>query len=267
METNCANMLRGQNFKTKAKKIAIKISAAAFWILIWEVTSRFINSELIICSPLTALRRLIELLGERDFYKALAFSSLRILTGFFSALILGTLLAALSAKFPLMKALLEPITSVIKATPVASFIILALIWFGSRNLSMFISFLMVFPVIYLNILEGIEALDPSLSEMGKVFKMGKLKKLIYIDFLQLLPFICSACSVALGLCWKSGVAAEVIGISTGSVGERLYRAKLYFETGDLLAWTAVIIAVSAIFEKLFMSAIRFIEKKAVGIGK
>lgn len=250
----------------RTKKIIIKLLAIAFWIIIWEALARFVGSDLIICSPVAALKRLLELIRTPEFFRAIAFSSLRILSGFFAALILGVIFAAVSSKFAVFKALLEPITSVIKATPVASFIILALIWFGSRNLSAFISFLMVFPVIYLNILEGIESTDRGLVEMAKVFRFGAVKTVLYVYFPQLLPFVISACSVALGLCWKSGIAAEVIGISTGSVGERLYRAKLYFETGDLLAWTAVIIVVSTVFEKLFMLMLKLIKRKIEGVG-
>lgn len=249
------------------KHFLYKAAAIAFWISVWEALALAVKSELIICSPVVALKRLGELLATAEFYKAVAFSSVRILGGFFSALVLGILLAALSSKIKAVGILLEPITSVIKATPVASFIILAIIWFGSRNLSAFISFLMVFPVIYLNVLNGIENADRGLVEMAKVFRLGPAKTLIYVYFPQILPFLKSGCSVALGLCWKSGVAAEVIGISSGSLGERLYRAKLYFETGDLLAWTAVIITVSAVFEKLFMLALRLISKKIGEGGK
>ena len=124
---------------------------------------------------------------------------------------------------------------------------------------------MVFPVIYLNLLEGIKSTDKQLLEMSKILRFGRLKTLIYVYFPQVMPFLTSACSVALGLCWKSGVAAEVIGISTGSIGEMLYRAKLYFETGDLLAWTAVIILISTVFEKLFMLILRLIRKKIEGV--
>lgn len=250
----------------RTKKIIIKLLAIAFWIIIWEALARLVGSDLIICSPVTALKRLLELIRTPEFFRAIAFSSLRILSGFFAALVMGVVFAAVSSRFAVFKALLEPITSVIKATPVASFIILALIWFGSRNLSAFISFLMVFPVIYLNILEGIESADRGLVEMAKVFWFGAVKTVLYVYFPQLLPFVISACSVALGLCWKSGIAAEVIGISTGSVGERLYRAKLYFETGDLLAWTAVIIVVSTVFEKLFMLMLKLIRRRIEGVG-
>lgn len=252
---------------TRNKSSILKIFAIAFWILVWEVLARLVKSELILCSPTVALRRLWELIQTAGFRSAIAFSSTRILAGFFAALVLGIAFASLSSRFSLIKILLQPITSAIKATPVASFIILALIWFGSRNLSMFISFLMVFPVIYLNVLKGIESTDKKLVEMAKVFRFSRVKKLLYIYFPQVLPFLISGCSVALGLCWKSGIAAEVIGIPTGSVGERLYQAKLYFETGDLLAWTAVIILVSTLFERLFMAVLRLIQRKIEGAGR
>ncbi len=243
------------------KSLLIKIAAAAFWILVWEAIAVSVGSDLIICTPAQAIRRLLVLLGAPEFYKAAAFSAARIMTGFFSALVLGIFFAALSHRFSVVKILLQPVTSVIKAAPVASFVILAIIWFGSRNLSMFISFLMVFPIIYLNVLKGAESADRELREMAEIFGVGHVKKAIFIYFPQILPYLTSACSVALGLCWKSGVAAEVIGIPGGSIGEKLYRAKLYFETGDLIAWTAVIIALSVITEKIFLMILRLLGKK------
>ena len=143
-----------------------------------------------------------------------------------------------------------------KATPVASFIILCLIWIPSRNLSVFISFLMVFPVVYTNILEGIRQTDKQLLEMADSFGAGVGKKLQFIYLSQVMPYAVTACKLGLGLCWKAGIAAEVIGIPAGSIGEKLYKAKVYLETPDLFAWTIVIIAVSVGFEKIFMFVLR-----------
>lgn len=243
------------NIKKHKTKI-YKALAVAFWIIIWEALAVLIGSELIIASPVKALSVLFSLFGKASFWQALLYSSIRIIGGFFLAVVAGIFLATLSSKFPFLKSLLLPITSVIKATPVASFIILALIWFGSKNLAIFISFLMVFPVIYLNVSKGIESTDKKLLEMAKVFKFPLSRKLLYIYLPEIMPFLISACEISLGLCWKSGVAAEVIGITSGSIGENLYEAKLYFETGELFAWTAVIIAVSTAFEKLIMLLIK-----------
>ena len=78
---------------------------------------------------------------------------------------------------------------------------------------------------------------------------------------QVLPYFRSAVSLAVGLCWKAGAAAEVIGLPAGTVGENLYNAKVYFQTPDLFAWTAVIVAVSLVFEKLFLWAVDRLAKE------
>lgn len=242
--------------KKKTTHIFFHALAIAFWIIVWEALALSIDSKLIIASPLDVAKKLATMVTDIDVYKSLGFSLMRISLGFLTAFVLGSILAGLASKIAAIKTLLSPITTVIKSTPVASFIILAIIWFGSSNLSIFISFLMVFPVIYLNLLKGIESAKKELSEMADIFEMSVLRRIFYVLLPQMMPFVISACSVALGLCWKSGVAAEVIGISSGSIGERLYRAKLYFETADLLAWTVVIILISTGFEKIIMLLLR-----------
>ena len=169
---------------------------------------------------------------------------------------LGIFLAVLAYWSKTVEILIAPVIAVVKSTPVASFIILCLIWIPSRNLSVFISFLMVFPVVYTNILEGIRQTDKQLLEMADSFGAGVGKKLQFIYLSQVMPYAVTACKLGLGLCWKAGIAAEVIGIPAGSIGEKLYKAKVYLETPDLFAWTIVIIAVSVGFEKIFMFALR-----------
>ena len=198
----------------------------------------------------------MELIVTADFWKSVGFSFGRIILGFMLALVLGTVLAALSYAFFMVEILLDPLLTVIKATPVASFIILCLIWIPSRNLSVFISFLMVLPVVYTNLLEGLRQTDQQLLEMADSFGAGIQKKVEFVYLSQIMPYAATACKLGLGLCWKAGVAAEVIGIPTGSIGEKLYKAKVYLETPDLFAWTIVIIFVSMGFEKIFMMALR-----------
>ena len=233
-----------------------KILGAAVWIIIWQLVSMWLKQEILLVSPVSVIKRLTELIMMEEFWKSVAFSFGRIILGFFLALILGTILAALSCGFFAVEMLMEPLITVVKATPVASFIILCLIWIPSRNLSVFISFLMVFPVVYTNILEGIRQTDKQLLEMADSFGAGLMKKVEFVYLSQVQPYIVTACKLGLGLCWKAGIAAEVIGIPTGSIGEKLYKAKVYLETPDLFAWTIVIIIVSVGFEKLFMFILR-----------
>ena len=237
---------------TTADKKKIKIWAVLIWLAVWEMTARFIGQEILLVSPVAVLCRFFELAVTADYWKSVFFSFFRIIGGFFLALILGTILASISSICNIIKDLMTPLISVIKATPVASFIILILIWVSSRNLSMIISFLMVLPVIYTNILQGIESTDKQLLEMAKIFRVPWYKRIRYIYISETLPFFKTACSIALGLCWKAGVAAEVIGIPDGSIGEKLYEAKVYLETPDLFAWTLTIILLSVCFEKFFI---------------
>ena len=174
------------------------------------------------------------------------------------------LLAALAAWKIGVGELLAPLVAVIKAVPVASFIILALVWLNSRSLSLFISALMVFPPVYLNVLEGIRRTDGQLLEMARVFRVPFSRRLRYIYLPQIMPYFRTAVSLGLGLCWKAGAAAEVIGLPAGSVGERLYTAKVYFQTPDLFAWTVTIVAVSVLFERLFLILTDWAARKVGG---
>ena len=166
----------------------------------------------------------------------------------------------LSARFRAVGELLAPLVAAVKAVPVVSFIILALILFSSRNLAVLISFLIVLPVLYTNLLSGIRAADPQLLEMARVFRIPTLRSIRYVYLPQVLPFFRSACGSALGLCWKSGIAAEVIGMPDGSIGEQLQQAKIYLNTPDLFAWTLVIVLVSLVFEKVFLILLKWGER-------
>lgn len=240
--------------KTEANtgRSVIKIWAVIVWLVIWEIAARLIGQEILLVSPVAVLCRFFELAVTKDFWLAVLFSFSRITGGFFLALFVGTVLAGVSSESQRVKELLAPLMAVIKATPVASFIILILIWVSSRNLSVIISFLMVLPVIYSNVLQGIESTDRQLLEMAQIFRVSFMKKICYIYAWEVIPFFQTACSISLGLCWKAGIAAEVIGIPDGSVGEHLYEAKVYLETPDLFAWTLTIIALSVCFEKIFL---------------
>lgn len=235
-----------------AGKTGIKIWAVVFWLIVWEIMARYIGQEILLVSPVTVLLTFFKLSLTPAFWNSILFSFSRIILGFTLALMAGIILAAISSACVYIRELLKPLMAVIKATPVASFIILILIWISSRNLSIIISFLMVLPVIYSNILQGIEGTDSQLLEMSCIFRISRFRRIRYIYFYQLLPYFKTACSLSLGLCWKAGVAAEVIGIPDGSIGEKLYESKIYLQTAELFAWTLTIILLSVGFEKIFL---------------
>ena len=245
---------------------SIKLWAVAFWLLIWQAGSmildRTMQVNLLLPSPVTALLRLGELALTSAFWRSVGQSFLRIIGGFLLSCLMASLLAVPASRWNRVRELMGPLVATIKAVPVASFIILALFWLNSRSLALFISFLMVFPPVYLNVLEGIRQTDKKLLEMARVFRVPLWRRIRGIYLPAVMPYFRTAVSLGLGLCWKAGVAAEVIGLPTGSVGEQLYNAKVYFMTGDLFAWTAVIVVVSVLFEKLFLRLVDCVVRKA-----
>ena len=202
-----------------------RAGAVVLALSVWQAASWAVGSALLLPGPVTVLGRLCALAVTAAFRRAVAFSFCRIAGGFALALVLAFVLALAAGRWPVVEVLLRPYVLAIKAVPVASFIILALIWMRTSALPLFISFLMVFPILYTNVL-AVE------------------------------PFLLAGCAAALGMSWKAGVAAEVIGVVAGSLGERLYDAKIYLQTADLLAWTVVIVALSALFERLVLALLR-----------
>lgn len=238
------------------KQLLRRAGAILFALALWQFAAMALNQKMLLVSPVQVLRRLSTIWLEQDFWGTIWFSFRRIVLGFFLGFGLGTVLAVAAGRLPLLELMLWPFVVAIKSIPVASFVIISLIWLSASELSIFISFLMVFPVIYSNVLEGIHSTDRQMLEMAELYHLPFHKRLLYIHMPQLKPFLLSACSVSLGLSWKSGVAAEVIGIPSGSMGEKLYEAKVYFATSDLFAWTVIIVLISVGFEKLFMWGLR-----------
>ncbi len=230
----------------------LRLWAVAFWLALWQVLAMAISQEILLASPLNVLKSLLALAVTPDFWAALGFSLLRIGGGFLIGCLSGAALAGLSGRFKVIRELVAPFTALVRAIPVASFVIVALIWVPSRNLALLISALIVWPVVYSNVLAGINAADPALNEMADVFHLSPLKRILLVLVPQIMPYFRAAVVTGMGLAWKSGVAAEVIGIPDGSIGERLYRAKIYLMTPELFAWTVALVALSIACEKLML---------------
>ncbi len=233
-------------------------------MLLWQLAAMLLDQRLLLASPVTVLGRLAVIWLESGFWQAVGFSFIRIVCGFLLAFVIGIALAILAGRFPVVEIFLWPFVLTVKSVPVASFIIILLIWLSSAELSIVISFLMVFPILYSNVLAGIKSTDKKLTEMAQLYQIPWGRRLLYIYLPQVKPFLLSACSVALGMSWKAGIAAEVIGIPAGSIGDALYQAKIYFDTGDLFAWTVIIVLISVGFEKLFHLAL---SKTFLGLEK
>ena len=237
-------------FQTRPGKLLTALLSVALWLLVWQLAAQRMNQHLLLPAPITVARRLCELVITPKFWQYTLRSLMRVIGGIVTGVGIAILVSALTAAFRPVEILLSPVITVIKSTPVASFIILAMLWIADDTLPVFISFLMVFPVVWANLHTALRSIPAPYHDLSRIYRLplGRRIRRIYAPYA--LPYFLSACRSSLGLAWKAGIAAEVIALPALSIGKQLNESKLYLETIDLFAWTVVVVLLSLALETL-----------------
>jgi len=249
------------NAKFNSNSIFTKIAAAAAWLLLWQLCCVFIGKPLLFPSPVLVLKTLFELMESPLFWQTVFSSLCKVLLAFGLAVISGSFLATLASIWPLLRSFLRPPMSLIRATPVASFTMLVFVWLHSQWLPVLVAYLMVLPMVYENVCEGIASTDTQLLEMAQVYRLSFWKKLRFLYLPAILPFFTSACINGMGFAWKSSIAAEIIGLPTLTIGKQIHDAKIYVEIPQLFAWTLVVILLSILLEKVLLRLMKWLNQR------
>lgn len=238
--------------QNKIKKILFAAGSIAFWVLLWHIGAVAANKNLILKIPLPhqTVQVFFENCTRGAFWQAVGTSLLHIAVGFIAAVLLGLICGVLSGSFAGFKTLTAPIMLLIRSVPVAAFIVLAWLWIPTTVLPPFISFLMVFPVIWSHVETALLSVDKRLVEMARVYGMSGIGIIKNIKIPTVMPALRSACITGLGFAWKSGVAAEVICNPTGSIGALLSGAKSNIEYEQVFAVTLTIVLLSLLLENI-----------------
>ena len=239
------------------------MTAIVFALAVWQAASMLIGYEILLASPLSVLKTFAKTVVTGEFWSTIGFSTLRIVAGFLAAYACGLFFGILAGRFSWVRTLLWPFMVCIRSVPVASFIVLSLFWLRSSGLSVFVCFLACLPAVYNNVTEGLESVDKGQKEAALMLgaPWGRIVRTVYLPNIE--PYLLSAASTGCGMAFKAGVAAEVVAVVSGSIGEQIYMSKVYFETAQLFAWTLVIILLSFVFEKLFCLVLKALIKAAV----
>ncbi len=235
--------------KITHNKIFRSAAAAAFWLAVWWAAAAYVDKELLIPTPLAVAKSLAQLAVTADFWLAALYSLLRIFLGALAGVILGASLAAATTRFDIADMIFSPAMRVVRTVPVASFIILVLLWVKKSYVPAVISCLMVLPVMWESVCAGIRSADPQLLEMSRAYRMSKVRVIRYIYLPAVKPRFSAGIRTCIGLAWKSGVAAEVLCLPKLAVGTQVYYSKIYLETPALFAWTITVIVLSLLLEK------------------
>ena len=242
--------------KTLSMHALTRCAPVAFWLIVWQVASMLDSSGILLCGPLDALFALCRLSSTQTFWSSIWFSTLRIVAGVLLGYIIAGALTAASWHTSTVRILLQPALLAIKSTPVACIVVILLIWTGAANVSIITVLLLVVPAIYFALCTGLDNMDAGRRELFEVFGVRGRRRFFALTWPAVLPYLQAASSTVLGMSWKAGIAAELIGVPAGSLGERIYQAKLLLETPDLFAWTFCVICLSWLFEHGAMALLR-----------
>ncbi len=247
--------------KQKNKQFVEKVLVGTFWIIVWQICAGLIDNSILFASPLDVAKSLVKNAGEMRFYQIVLVSLRNIGMGFLLAFFGGVILGSVCYKVNFLGKLFSPLIQVLKAIPVASFVVILLILTGTDYLSVFVSFLVVFPGIYENTVLGLKSADLKLLELAEIYDMPGYLRYFHVYRKAVVPYLIGYCKSAIGMSLKSGVAAEVIGTPDFTIGERMYMAKVHLETADIFAWTLVVILCSYVMEKAFIGLLSWYDGK------
>lgn len=240
----------------RMKAVAAAGAVAAFWLAVWVLVAALVAQPLILPGPVAVALALLRLVCDGGTWAILAGSGARILGGLVFAAVCGGVLAGISSRSRAFARLVAPALSFVKATPVACVVVLLLIWLGSARVSIAAVFLMALPGVYFSLVEGLSQVDKPLEQMFRLHGVRGWRLFCAHTWREVLPFVLSCARAVIGMSWKAGVAAELIGMAVGTVGERIYQAKLLIETADLLAWTVLVVAASWACERVLVWLLR-----------
>ena len=240
----------------RMKAVSAAGAVAAFWLAVWVLVAALVAQPLILPGPGAVALALLRLICDAGTWAILAGSGARILGGLALAAVCGGLLAGISVRSRAFARLVAPALSFVKATPVACVVVLLLIWLGSARVSIAAVFLMALPGVYFSLVEGLSQVDKPLEQMFRLHGVRGWRLFCAHTWREVLPFVLSCARAVIGMSWKAGVAAELIGMAVGTVGERIYQAKLLIETADLLAWTVLVVAASWACERVLVWLLR-----------
>lgn len=226
-----------------------KVLIVFFWLLVWQVVAWIIGNKIILEGPIGVAVRLIEDLQTLEYYKTVAATVLRIMGGLVCGVGLAVCLGIWSRKQKIAEEFLLPLIQFFKAAPITCFVVLLLIWTGTEKLSFYIALLVAFPPVYFNLLEGLKQMDKKALEVAKVYRMPFKCSLRYIYLPEVKPYFTSALGIAVGMAFKAGIAAEIIGTPDYSMGERIYMSKIYLDTAGVFSWMITVIFVAYVCEK------------------
>ena len=244
-------------------KIFSSVIFLALLLICWEIAASVIDLSFVVPHPIPTFGVFFKLLTTASFWSIVAMTLIRIFLGLFLGIICGSLIAILSVRFRILQGGIQSLMGIVKATPVASFILVLWVIIGRDTVPAAIALLMVTPIVYHNLFSGYNDLEKEKRELLSVFGVPFFTRVRIFILPQLMKYMFPAVITATGLAWKAGIAAEIIAYTQNSIGREISNAKNYLEGELLFAWTIAVILLSLLFEY----GLKGLERKVLSVGR
>ena len=231
------------------------IVGIVFCLTLWELLAVKIDNSYFMPRIAETFSALAVLIKTAGFWKYVLISLLRVALGLTAGIIFGVVLATVCHVIPVSKSLITPLITIMKATPVATIILI--LWFTLSNaeLAVFVVFLMVTPVIWQNVYDGYKSISKEMREVCEIFEISRFKRLRILVFPAIIKYLVPAVITSVGLAWKAEIAAEIMTYS--NIGQSIDDFKtLHLDTPSVFAWAVVIVVLSLILESVIKTLLR-----------
>jgi NitT/TauT family transport system permease protein len=237
------------------------IAGIACIVVAWWVIAFFLDASIILPGPGETFRRLWTELSSGAFYRHLAVTAFRAVTGFLLSLAAGLVWGVAAGLSPRARSVLTPALVLIRSTPVIAVILLAIIWFSPNAAPVIVTWLMVMPIVEQSVEHGVRSGSSALIEMATLFRVPRRRIIRDIHVPALRPFVRGASHSGLGMAYKVTVAAEVLVQPPWSIGGAMQEARFYLDTPRLIGLTIVVILLGGATEVILRAIDRLADRR------
>ena len=220
-------------------------------IILWQSMALLVDREILIPLPSHVFTQMFNDLSDPSFYYTVFTTLFRVIKGLALAVSIALIMGVTGGLYPKVADYFSVINDIIKSIPNISYIIIILIWLGSESSVIIVSFFILFPTFYANVLLAMNSLSKDLQDVMKVYPESSYHKLIKVYLPQIYPYLLSALRVGFGLGFKVSVMAEILTQVQIGVGKQLSFDRNMLDMTGIFAWTIWIIIISLLVENIF----------------
>ena len=216
-------------------------------IAVWEALSHFMHG-IVIASPRDTFFSFVRLAGTAQFWGHLWVSFRRIIAGILIGSFAGFLLGLFAGLNRNIKYFLEPLRWTLMSVPAVVVVVMAMLWFGmGSTMVVFITALLLSPIVYVNTVKGLEMVDETIVEMSRLYNFSLWLKISHVYIPAITGPLASAMVLVVGMGVRIVILAEVMGTSKG-IGYALSLTRTNLETPYLFSWVMVCIGIVGFLE-------------------